>query len=197
MELEIIIPAHILNANVDSMLARGRWLMAGIEMAPEGGMIRAETKSGHTFETKAGGTCAVCGLAIRHVVRFEREDHQERATLGLDCAKRLAERQAERRGKTKSKAVAKIEEAEKRHQRAQRAARKERKIATAAAGAEQAHAETLARLDALASAPGASSFARDFAQDVARRIRQGHGGKLSDRQVELLVRLERESQIAA
>lgn len=192
MDMEIIIPAHILNANVDSMLARGRWLLDRVDMAPEGGMVRTVTGHG-TFETKAGGTCSVCGLAIRHVARFEREDKKERATLGLDCAKRLAQRQAEARGKSKSAAVARIEKEEKIHQRVLRAARKDRKIASGAAAAEQKHAAVLARLDTLAATTGAPSFAHSFAQDLARRIRQGHASALSERQADLLARLERES----
>lgn len=161
-----------------------RWTLVsadvqGAELSHDG-VIRTEI-GGITFETKAGGTCDRCGMAIVVIVALKCEHGI--AHVGTDCAETLL-------GPTMPNSIKRVRKAASDHTKAVTAARKARKTAALVS----ASADILARCEAVIS----TAMLGSFADSIAKSIRYGiqHGKAPSAKQLACLARVECEVQAA-
>ncbi len=168
----------------------GAWRFDYMELPPEDGIVRTDMGDGVTLETKAGGTCDRCGMAITILCRVVRPEGF--AIVGCDCAEFLGIDEAGRADIARlraeyTKARAAATRAVRRTEAAKLAAA-ERARHVAAVVAE--HEAELAQLDALAGGP--PGFAVQVGTSMARQIRV-QGKPLTDPQRELLAKLVAEA----
>ena len=184
----VMIPASLprLYAHGHALDAMGRWTFRGVDVPPVGGVHRVDV-DGITYETKHGGTCDRCGMAIQWIVTLSCDAGW--CKVGVDCADYLSMPDASRVEYRRYMA----EERAARRKAVRDEIRAERRAAADAATKQQIakvvadHQTELANLAVLSSGGG---FAASFAQSVIEQI--NHGRKMTDRQREILTKLANE-----
>lgn len=175
--------AGVLHRNSMALAAEGPWEIVDIRCLPEGAIVRMAAADGLVWETKHGGTCECCGLAINNIVYFRRADGKQ-ITLGMDCALTLAKNQGDK------KALARLKRAESEHDKTLRAARKAKNTARLVARLAEVASENLVTCaDQLARLDSAAQLNPVFG-DMADRIRSGKATGLSAKQLAWLESVE-------
>lgn len=175
--------AGVLHRNSMALAAEGPWEIVDIRCLPAGTIVRMAAADGLVWETKHGGTCECCGMAINNIVYFRSADGKQ-ITLGMDCALTLAKNQGDKR------AIARLKRAESEHDKSLRASRKAKADARKSAKlAEVATANLVTCADLLARLDSATRLNPVFG-DMANRIRSGKATGLSAKQAAWLESVE-------